>query len=408
METSKKSVGYSDSELSRLMVDLESDMVERKESWSNEASEKGRQAVCAFANDLPDHRKPGILFIGAKDDGTPSGLKITDQLLQILADIKTDGNILPPPTILVEKRILFGCEIAVVTVQPADAPPVRYKGRVYIRIGPRRGIATTQDERILNEKRRYRDIPFDVHPVITSNLKDLSRLNFEEEYLPQALPADMILANNRSYEERLASCKMISAVESPVPTVLGLLVTGVRPRDWLAGAYIQFLRIDGLNLSDAIVDEAIIDGHLTQILRRCDEKLESHNRISIDLRSNLTELRDTPYPKVALQQILRNAVMHRSYEGTNAPVRIYWFNDRIEIHSPGGPYGTVTTENFGQPGLTDYRNPNLADAMKTLGFVQRFGVGIALAQTELRKNGNPPIEFKVTNASVLAIIRRKS
>ncbi len=68
----------------------------------------------------------------------------------------------------------------------------------------------------------------------------------------------------------------------------------------------------------------------------------------------------------------------------------------------------MTTENFGQPGLTDYRNPNLADAMKTLGFVQRFGIGIAIAQKELYKNGNPPIEFQVTNSSVLAVIRRKS
>ncbi|MDZ7265619.1 MAG: putative DNA binding domain-containing protein [candidate division KSB1 bacterium] len=401
------SVGYNDSELLQLLIDLESDLVERKESWSGDAPDKGRQAVCAFANDLPDHRKPGVLFVGAKDDGTPSGLKITDQLLQTLADIKTDGNILPPPSITVEKRTLLGSEMAVVIVQPADAPPVRYKGRIYVRIGPRRGIATAQDERILNEKRRFRDIPFDVHPIPSSTLKDLSRIYFEEEYLPQAIPSDMILANERTYEERLASCKMIAAPESPDPTVLGLLVIGIRPRDWLPGAYIQFLRIDGTELSDPIVDEIVIDGHLSQVLRRCDEKLDSHNRIAIDLKSNLTELREMPYPPVALQQIIRNAVMHRTYEGTNAPVRVYWFSDRIEIHSPGGPFGAVTAENFGQPGLTDYRNPNLADAMKTLGFVQRFGVGITLARAELRKNGNPPPEFRVTNTSVLAIIRSK-
>lgn len=49
--------------------------------------------------------------------------------------------------------------------------------------------------------------------------------------------------------------------------------------------------------------------------------------------------------------------MHRSYEGTNAPVRIYWFSDRIEISNPGGPFGQVTHENFDRPGLTDYRTP---------------------------------------------------
>ena len=60
-------------------------------------------------------------------------------------------------------------------------------------------------------------------------------------------------------------------------------------------------------------------------------------------------------------------------KGTNTPVRITWYNDRIEIQSPGGPFGSVTAQNFGQDGITDYRNPNLADAMKVLGFVQRFG-----------------------------------
>lgn len=398
---------YTISELEKLLTDIESDHVERKEAWTGDAPEKSRQAVCAFANDLPAHRLPGVLFIGAKDDGTPSNLPITDKLLQTLSNIKTDGNILPPPSIMVEKVKLSGSELAIVTVQPADAPPVRLRGRIYVRIGPRRGIATAQDERILNEKRRYRDIPFDVHPVPSANLKELSRLYFEEEYLPQAIPADMILENNRTYPERLASSKMIAMPETPIPTVLGLLVTGIRPRDWLPGSYIQFLRIDGTKLSENIVDEALIDGHLAQILRRCDEKLDSHNRISIDLKSNDVERRESPYPRIALQQIVRNAVMHRSYEGTNAPVRINWFNDRIEIHNPGGPFGAVTIENFGKPGLTDYRNPNLADAMKTLGFVQRFGVGISIAQAEMKKNGNPPIEFEVTNASVLSVLRRR-
>src|SRR5687767_442153 len=157
---------YSDSELEALLADVESDLAERKESWAGDAPEKGRQAVCAFANDLPDHRRPGVLFVGARDDGTPVDVGIIDldDLLRTLADIKTDGQILPPPTLIAEKRRLRGRDVAVVTALPADAPPVRYKGRVWIRIGPRRGIATIQDERILNEKRRYRDLPFDVQP----------------------------------------------------------------------------------------------------------------------------------------------------------------------------------------------------------------------------------------------------
>jgi ATP-dependent DNA helicase RecG len=46
--------------------------------------------------------------------------------------------------------------------------------------------------------------------------------------------------------------------------------------------------------------------------------------------------------------------------------------------------------------------------MKNLGFVQRFGVGIAIARTEMQKNGNPPPEFCVEDAHVAVVLRRRS
>ena len=103
----------------------------------------------------------------------------------------------------------------------------------------------------------------------------------------------------------------------------------------------------------------------------------------------------------ALRQLVRNAYMHRSYEATNTPIRVYWFDDRIEIHNPGGPFGSVTPENFGQPGITDYRNPNLAEALRALGYVQRFGAGIAIARKALGQR----LRFEVQPGVVAAIIQ---
>lgn len=399
---------FTDQELEALLDDLESDRVERKRSWSGEAPETGRQAVCAFANDLPGHELAGVLFVGVKDNGAPSGLRITDELLQTLAAIKTDGNTLPPPSLVVEKRHLKGADVAVVTVQPSDSPPVRCKGRVWIRVGPRRGVATAQDERILNEKRRFKDIPFDIQPVLTSSVTDLNRMLFEQEYLPAAFAPDILEANGRSYEQRLAACRMGTPTSPAIPTVLGLLVLGNRPRDFFPGAYVQFLRIDGVEHSDPIVDAEEIDGVVSQTIKRLDDKMEAHNRTRVDIASGARERVIFDYPSAALQQLTRNAVMHRSYEGTNAPVRVYWFNDRIEIINPGGPYGEVTAQNFGTPGITDYRNRNLADALKVLGFVQRFGVGISLAQKTLALNGNPPAEFDVQPTVVLCTVRKRA
>lgn len=396
----------SDAELEELLNETESDRVERKQSWAGDAPEKARQAVCAFANDLPSHQLAGIVFIGAKDDGTPTGIEVTDQLLKTLSDIKTDGKTVPPPTLTVEKRVLKGAEMAVIAVWPADAPPVRYEGRIWIRIGPRRGLASAQDERVLNEKRRYRDLHFESHPVAVCTLADLSRSVFEQEYLPNAVAPDVLASNARSYEQRLASCGMIASVDEPIPTVLGLLVCGITPRSWVPGDYIQFLRIRGTSLSDPVIDEAEIDGTVAAMLRRLDDKLTAHLTTSVDFTSQDREVRTSSYPLVALQQLIRNAVLHRTYENTNTPVRVYWFDDRIEIINPGGPYGSVTAQNFGKPGFTDYRNPQLAAAFKVLGYAQRFGAGITLARQALEKSGNSLPEFKIEQNFIAAIVRK--
>ncbi len=384
-----------DDDLLALLDDIESDRVERKRDWSGSAPEKTREAVCAFANDLPGHAKPGVVFIGARDDGNPAGLTITDQLLLTVADIKSDGRIVPQPTLTVERRTLKGTDMAAVCVWPADAPPVRCNGRIWIRTGPRRDLASAQDERILNERRRHHDQPFDLRPIYRASIADLNRPLFEDEYLPGAFSPDVIAANDRSYEQRLAVCRMIVTVDEPVPTTLGIVTLARQPTFFLPGAYVQFLRIQGKSLGDPVVDEAVIDGPLSAVVRRLDDKLAAHNRVEVDFTSGLVEKRRYLYPPAALQQITRNAIMHRVYEGTNAPVRAYWYDDRIEISNPGGPYGYVTAQNFGQPGYADYRNPHIAEAMRVLGLVQRFGAGIATAQAALRDNGNPALQFRV-------------
>jgi ATP-dependent DNA helicase RecG len=398
-------VSYNDAELLGMLHDLESDHVERKESFRGDAPTAVREAVCAFANDLPDYRVPGVVFVGVRNDGSPAGLQITDELLRQLADIKTDGNIVPPPTMTVTKRLLGSADVAVITVAPSDSPPVRYRGRIWIRIGPRRGIATPQDERILNEKRRRHLLPFDVSPFPPATLSDLDVVRFRAEYLPAAFAPDVLAGNERTVEQQLAVTKMIVSADEPTATVLGLLVLGIATRDFLPGAYIQFLRLDGRELADRIVDEQVIDGPLADVLRRIDDKLEAHNRTAVEITGDAREIRRSDYPMAALQQYVRNAVMHRTYEGSNMPVRIYWYGDRIEITSPGGPFGAVSVENFGWPGVADYRNPNLAEALKVLGFVQRFGVGLAIAQRALERNGNPPAEFVVEPGHIGVIVR---
>ena len=394
-------------QIAALCRDLESDRIERKESFRGKSPDTVREAVCAFSNDLAGHQEPGVIVIGVSDTGIPvPGFEVSDELLRQLADIKSDGNIVPPPSLLVEKRYLVDdngtgiAQVALITVWPSDSPPVRYKGRIHVRWGPRRGLASAQDERILNERRRHHDRPFDVQPVRSATLDALSRLRFEQEYLPALVAPDVLAANGRSYEQQLAATKMILGDDLPTPTTLGLLIIGKAPADWLPGAYTQFLRIGGNDLASAVLDEESIDGTVTDQIRRLEEKLSAHNLRAVNFKDVELEQRRELYPMDALRQLVRNAFMHRSFECTNTPVRVYWFDNRIEIHNPGGPFGSVTVENFGDPGITDYRNPNLAEALRALGYVQRFGAGIAIARNALQDR----LSFKVGAGTVTAVI----
>ena len=383
-----------------LFRDLESDRVERKSSAAD--LDKIRQAICAFGNDLPNHRKPGVIFIGQKDDGTCANVVIDDDLLLRLAQIRDDGKILPFPSMNVTREILEGCGIAAIIVQPSGNTPVRFDNRIWIRVGPRRAMATAEEERRLVEKRRWGNLPFDAHGVPLATLDDLNLGRFEVELVPALVSPEALAENSRSTEQKLRSLRFID--QNGVPTVAALLIFGKEPRRWFPGAYVEARRLDGVRLTDETIDQREIGGSLVDQMLRLDEWLELNiaNPVKIGGRRRET----TPdYPVAALRQLARNAIMHRTYEGSNAPVRVTWYADRIEILSPGGPFGQVNEQNFGQPEVTDYRNPTLAGIFKALAFVEKFGVGIQIARNELEKNGNPPPVFTVSSTHVHVVIK---
>ena len=96
------------------------------------------------------------------------------------------------------------------------------------------------------------------------------------------------------------------------------------------------------------------------------------------------------YPKWPIRELMMNAIMHRDYHSTG-PTMFYQFADRIEILNSGCLYGRVNRDNF--PDENDYRNPIIADAMRTLGYVNRFGRGIGRVKVELVDNGNGEPSF---------------
>ena len=389
----------SDDDLRRLLRAGEADNVERTQSRSD--NRKFGEALCAFANDLVDRRQPGVLFVGVKDNGDCANVHIDERLIQTLLGFRTDGTILPPPVMHVRRHTLDECTMAVVEVMPSDNPPVKFDGRVCIRSGPRRGFATAEEERRLLEKRRWGALPFDQQPIAGTSIADLDLLRFREEYLPAAVHPDVLAENRRSIEQQLMASGFL--VPDGRASAVGILVCGKDPRLWLPGAYVQFVRYPGTEIGDVVSDQKEISGPLAEVFRRLDEIIAANITERAILSAAKAQLQAS-YPVIALQELLRNAVIHRSYEGTAAPVMMTWYADRLQVTSPGGPYGMVTASSFGQPGLTDSRNPALAGAAKAMGFVQRFGSGIPRTLQALRRNGNLPPEFQVEPNFINAVV----
>ncbi len=394
-------MSLTEEDLKQLAEDVENYRVERKASLASNT--KIEEAVCAFANDLPGSGLPGYLLVGVRDDGTPSGLTIDDQLLQNLASIRSDGYILPFPRLTVQRMKLDGEDVAVVEVFPSRNTPLRLRGRVCVRVGPRRDTATRDEERTLVERRRAWDGPFDQSPVHGATLDDLDLELFRTELLPSAVDVETLAANERSLPEQLTSLHLASP--DAVPNVAGLLLLGREPTGFIKGAYVQFLRFDGTELTDPMADRREIVGPLPTVLRQMDDLARSHIRVRTQVAGRDREANLRDYPLDALQQLLRNAVMHRNYETSNAPIQWYWFSDRVEIHNPGGLFGRASPEMFGKPGGNDYRNPTLAAGLHALGYVQRFGFGVPLARKACRDNGNPEPEFSFQPGNFSVIMR---
>lgn len=256
----------------------------------------------------------------------------------------------------------------------------------------------------LAQGRRAGDLPFDMRPAVGMSLAELDTDFIRDHYLPSAIDQDVLSRNDRRLPDQLHSLRL---AHEDTPTWGALIAFSGDPQAFVPGAAVQFMRVAGNELTAPIVKEWNLAGRLDDVVRQLDKLIALNISVATQVAGSLREQRSPDYPLDALRQLAHNAIMHRGYEGTHAPVRVYWYADCVEIASPGGLYGRMTPENVGR-GHTDYRNPLLAEIMANLGFAQRSGQGIPLAKSALRDNGNPDPEFHFERQCVLVTVRAGS
>jgi ATP-dependent DNA helicase RecG len=388
--------------LKNLIDHGEIDRVEMTRSTSD--TDKFREAICSFSNDMAGRGEPGYLLIGIDERDPAFRLEATDELLQQFASYWSDGAIMPLPVMNVSKlpHPDGGGDVIVVEVKPHDLPPVRYKGRVHIRIGPRKDMASETEERVLAERRAAHFRTFDATPCPEGELARLDLETFRQTYRPQAIAAEVIAENHRDIPEQLAALRFYNLARG-CPTNAGMLVFAYDPLDLFPGAKVQFVQFGGTELGDEVEAEKSFTGNLITLLGELDSFLKGRFTQKPVAVSELREQAVYDYPPEAVRELLMNAVLHRDYQSTS-PLRFYQFTDRIEIQNPGGLYGDASPENF--PTVNAYRNPIIAEAMHTLGYVNRFGRGIARARRALQENGSPAPGFDFQTNHFLTVISK--
>ena len=307
---------------------------------------------------------------------------------------------LPQPAITVTKFAFEEGELLVAEIQPSDFTPIRYKGRIWIRVWPRKAIANEAEERILIEKRVSNINSFDALPCFGAVLDDLNTELFKSLYLPKAIDADVLAEDKRDVKAQLESLGFFESRYNS-PTNAGILMFGKRPERFLPGAYTQYVEFNGTDAAADILKEYKFAGNLCEILSKLDQFIDTSvvNRRPVPV-SALREQIVFNYPYWATRELLMNAIMHRDYQ-TNAPVKFYKYVDHIEIANPGNLYGKARPENF--PDVNDYRNPIIAEAMKVLGYVNRFNRGIIRVQKELEENGNGKAIFNLNLLTAFSV-----
>lgn len=386
-------------EIKELLQSTETYRVERTTSTGD--MDKFQEAICAFSNDLPNSRQKGYLILGAYDNGALSGLKVTDALMKKIAAIRSDGNILPLPVMSVERFEFSEGDLLVAEVAPSELPPVRYRGRTFIRIGPRRDIATEAEERILSERRTSYMATFDTMPCLAAKLFDIETELIRNLYLEKMMGKEILAADDRPLEEQLSAVGMYDT-EHDCPTNAAIVLFGKTPRRFMPGLYVQYVRFRGEDVTTEVENEMQLEGNYCELL----PKLESLLEMSVIKKkpvfvSMLREEMVSNYPYLAIRELVLNACMHRDLQ-SNTPLRLYEFSGHLEITNAGGLYGNARPENF--PLINDYRNPLVASAMKTLGYVNMFNRGVRQVQSDLKNNGNKLAVFDVNLLTAFRVI----
>jgi len=324
----------------------------------------------------------GQIFIGVNNDGTRAGLTVDDmdRLNQLVSNAASQ-SVRPPINPSTENIALDdGLVMVVIILDGISKPYMDNNGAVWVKSGADKRKVTSREE----IQRMFQDsglIYGDEVPANGLTISDLDveyfRAFFERAYdeslESQDIPLNKILENmNLAKDGNL--------------NIAGALLFAQRPQFRLPVFIVKAISYPGEDIHETqYLDSQDFSGKLADVFQKTLSFIIGNLR-NIQGDQTVNSIGALEIPKIALEELLTNALIHRDYF-VSAPIRIFLFSNRIEIISPGHLPNNLTIENI-KAGNSNIRNPILASFATRILPYRGLGNGVRRALKEY-----PSIDF---------------
>lgn len=347
-------------------------------------------SLVAFAN-----TDGGQLILGVSESREIKGVQDPDRVARDVDNVAAN-NCEPPITVIQETlRSESGGTVLAVNIPKGDMRPYRTnRGVFYIRTSSGRRQASREE--LLRLFQATESLYYDETPMLRLSLNDLDLSAFQD-FLEKTGQAYLLDDQDRLLENWYL-------VSNGHPTVAGILLFGRKPQQHLPYAQINAARFPGTDSSFDPSDRKDLTGRLLDVIDQAERFLYLHLPIPHEIRGFEPEPKPE-LPKEALREAIVNAVAHRDYT-IRGPVRLFVFDDRIEVLTPGKPPNGVDA-NAMLAGAHVVRNPWIYARLSDAGLVTRAGTGIRRIARLVREATGREIALSVSESEVKLTIPRK-
>jgi predicted HTH transcriptional regulator len=378
--------------LSELLKRPEGKTLEFKRDLSSPAGVL--RTIIAFAN-----TSGGTLLIGVEDRtrnvrGISEPLDTEERLANILSD-SISPRLVPELEVLPWRRT----HVVAVEIHPSSRRPHYLKSAgpekgVYVRVGSSNRQA---DKELIAELRRFASgESYDEEPV-----PDL-----DSEAIDFSAASEQFASKRKLKRAELETLHMLTKHQGrKVPTVGGVLLFGRERERRFPDAWIQAGRFDGTDKVH-ILDTLTIHSPLPRAVEEAIAFVQKHDLHGIRI-SGIRHTDTWTLPPAAVREAIINAVVHTDYSQRGGPIRVAFFDDRLEVENPGLlPFG-LTVQDM-REGVSRLRNRVIGRVFRELGYIEQWGSGIKRMTAACEGAGIDPPDLQEISTRFRVVIRRSS